>query len=218
MSGCSGRTPVEEEDRIPLSALQHWTFCPRQCALIHLDGVWGENRLTAQGHLLHDRVHAHEKEVSSSRLLVRGLWLSSGRLGVRGIADSVEFFREEAPKAGGAVLPGRDGRWRAFPVEYKRGRPKRHDADRVQLCAQAICLEEMLATSIASGALYYGATRRREGVTFDQTLREKTLRIAAEARDALSRKRLPQPTRGPTVASAVCVTLAFPSAPIDRAS
>lgn len=171
-----------EDDYIMLSALQHYLFCPRQCALIHLEQSWAENSLTAQGRLLHERVHESARERRGNLLIVRGLRLASARLGLSGQADAVEFHQDPA----GARLPGVGGRWRPFPVEYKRGRPKKDQCDAVQLCAQAVCLEEMLDCTIAAGALYYGKNRRRTEVRFDEALREETARCAANVHRLLA--------------------------------
>ena len=143
---------------LPISALQHLLFCERQCALIHLEGLWAENRLTAEGRLLHNKVHDADDERRSGTSLARGLELSSPRLGLYGIADMVEF-RDGAPPR---------------PIEYKRGRPKKYKTDAVQLCAQAFCLEEMLGQHVPEGAIFYGKTRRRFVVAFDIDLRAAT--------------------------------------------
>ena len=150
-----------EADFIPISALQHYLYCPRQCALIHLDRAWEENVFTAQGRLMHENAHAAGTESRKNIHAALDCILGSERLGIRGVADIVEFHRI-------------NGHWQPYPVEYKRGRPKKSDADRVQLCAQAMCLEEMRQTTITEGALYYGQTRRRETVLFDRQLRELT--------------------------------------------
>lgn len=161
-----------EADLIPISALQHWAFCPRQCGLIHLEGLWAENRLTAEGKVLHDQAHNGAGESRGRLRIERGLALRSLSLGLTGKADVVEFHRE----AWG---------WQPFPVEYKRGRPKSHDADRLQLCAQAVCLEEMLQVAVPHGALFYGATRRRQEVDFDERLRGELAKTVAEVRAML---------------------------------
>lgn len=169
-----------EDDLIPISALQHLAFCERQCALIHVEGVWMENRFTAEGRGLHEKAHEGMTETRGDVRITRGLRLQSLRLGLVGQADVVEFHRlspEEA--AAGVALRGAAGRWKPFPVEYKRGRPKPDARDKVQLCAQALCLEEMLEVSVPLGALYYGKPRRREDVPIDQGLREETERLAA---------------------------------------
>jgi len=156
----------DEDDLLPLSGLQHLMFCPRQWALIHLEGIWAENRLTAEGRHLHERVHELDSETRNGVKTVRGLLLRSLRLGLTGQADVVEFTTGE-----GTAVP--------FPVEYKRGRPKPDRCDEVQLCAQALCLEEMLGVPIPGGALFYGQPRRRHEVEFDETLRGETEKLAA---------------------------------------
>ena len=153
-----------EDNLLPLSALQHIMFCERQCALIHIEQVWEENRLTVEGRLLHERVHEQGGESRGDVRIARGVRLRSLRLGIAGIADVVEFHRGEDQ---GVPLPGARGLWRVFPVEYKRGRPKPDACDTVQLCAQALCLEEMLNANINDGAIFYGQPRRRLEVAFD---------------------------------------------------
>lgn len=176
--------PAVEEGLIPLSALQHHLFCPRQCALIHVEGLWAEDGATAEGRLLHEKVDAGKPETRPGLRLARGLALRSLALGVTGKADAVEF-RGAQP----------------FPVEYKRGKPKAHRADEVQLCAQAICLEEMFAIPVPEGALFYGTTRRRLGVAFDGPLRALTARVAAEARANITALRTPPPVPFPGCAA-----------------
>lgn len=154
---------------LPISALQHLIFCERQCALIHIERVWVENVLTAEGRIMHERAHHAGTETRGLLRIARALPLRCERLGLVGVADVVEFH---APDAGGTARP--------FPIEYKRGKPKAHDADRVQLCAQALCLEEMFGVHIKGGALYYGVTRRRTDVLFDRSLRELTEATAAQ--------------------------------------
>lgn len=170
----------EEDDLLPLSALQHLAYCPRQCALIHVERVWSENRFTAEGNLFHRRTDQPASETRGGLHVARAVRLHSFRLGLAGIADVVEFHR--TGDESGVVLAGHDGFWRPIPVEYKRGRPKEGDCDQVQLAAQALCLEEMLGTSIAEGYLYYGKTRRRQCVPFDEALRTRTVALAAELR------------------------------------
>lgn len=158
-----------EDDLVPISGLQHLAFCERQWALIHLEQQWEENRLTAEGRQLHERADEGEEETREGIRICRGLHLRSLRLGLTGRADVVEFH----PNPGGSTKP------RPFPVEYKRGRPKPDHRDDVQLCAQALCLEEMLKVEIESGALFYGTPRRRTNVVFDADLRAETERLAA---------------------------------------
>jgi CRISPR-associated exonuclease Cas4 len=164
-----------EDDLLPLSGLQHLVFCERQWALIHIEQIWSENRLTAEGRELHDRAHEAGSESRPGLRVARGLRLQSLRLGVSGQADVVEF----RAAAAGARLPGETGFWQPFPVEYKRGRPKPDRCDEVQLCAQALCLEEMFAAPVPAGALYYGTPRRRLDVTFAAPLRAETESLAA---------------------------------------
>ena len=171
-----------EDELIPISALQHYLFCPRQCALIHLDQVWVENVFTAEGRLLHERADSGKSVARGDVKTVTGLLLSSRELGLSGKADVVEFHRQ-------------NGQWHPFPVEYKRGRPKKHEADKVQLCAQALCLEEMLGLSVPEGALFYGATRRRQAVNFDDALRDLTSQTARAVHDLLQGGPLPPPRR-----------------------
>lgn len=155
-----------EDDFVPLSSLQHYLFCPRQCYLIHREDIWGENYFTAAGSIMHRKVDSEESEtIAPGFRQVRSLPLRSLRLGVSGRADLVEFD---------------DNRHRVYPVEYKLGKPKTNDADLVQLCAQAFCLEEMLHCDIAEGAMFYGRTRRRTCVEFTASLRE-TCQKTAEA-------------------------------------
>jgi len=163
-----------EDDLLAISALQHLIFCERQFALIHIEQIWTENRFTAEGRILHERVHEAAAESRGDVRIVRGLRLRSLALGLIGVADVVEFRRDDA----GIVLEGRNGRWQPFPVEYKRGKPKPDRCDEVQLCAQAMCLEEMLGCAIAQGALFYGKTRRRLDVELDERLRDLTMQTA----------------------------------------
>lgn len=170
-----------ESDLLPISALQHLLFCERQCALIHIERVWADNRLTVEGQQMHETVHDGPDESHHGVRIARGLPLRSLRLGLVGVADVVEFHQDADP----------------LPVEYKRGRPKRGDEDRVQLCAQALCLEEMLAVPVPAGALFYGRTRRRFDVPFDDRLRARTERAAADVRVLIRGGVTPPATRQP---------------------
>jgi CRISPR-associated exonuclease Cas4 len=204
-------TIVSEDDLLPISALQHLAFCERQCALIHLEGMWQENRLTAEGRGLHDRAHDAEVEVRPGVRIVRGLRLRSIQLGLTGQADVVEF--QSAAEASDSVkLPGVQGWWRPYPVEYKRGRPKTNRCDEIQLCAQAMCLEEMLQVSIAEGALYYGTRRRRTGVTFGLGLREETGRMAARLREMMASGRTPAAVLEPKCRQCSLIEICMPGA------
>lgn len=154
-------SPVEEQDPIPLSALQHAVYCLRQAALIHIERLWEENRFTAEGHVLHVASDKPGGRRVRGVRRVTALAIGSPRLGIAGVADLVEFRQE-------------GGREIAFPVEYKRGAPKRHRADEVQLCAQALCLEDMTGQGVPAGALFYAETKRRTEVVFDSDLRALT--------------------------------------------
>ena len=176
------RSLIPGEDSLPISALQHWLFCPRQFALIHVERLWAENRLTAEGRVLHERADAGGSERRGALKTLRAVQISSTRLGLHGVADVVE-------------LHGHPPRPR--PVEYKRGRPKSHRADEVQLCAQALCLEEMFACKIPEGALFYGQNRRRKIITFNADLLALTEQAILDARAVLGSGRLPPPEYTP---------------------
>lgn len=160
-----------EDEFLLLSGIQHYAFCRRQWALIYIENIWDDNERTVSGKLMHERAHdPFAAEKRGDRLVVRDLPVLSRRLGVVGKCDVVEFWRDD----GGVPLFGRKGRWRPCPVEYKRGSPKVADVDRLQLCAQALCLEEMLCCApIDEAYLYYGETRRREAVLLTPELRAK---------------------------------------------
>lgn len=186
---------------IQLSALQHAVFCMRQCALIHLEGTWTENSLTVGGRVLHERVDRREHETRRSIRLATAVRLSSHRLGVTGIADMIEFHRcddasGDADAKTASPLVGAPGLWRPFPIEYKRGKPKSHRADEVQLCAQAMCLEEMLNVVVPAGALFYGEMRRRVDVAFDEGLRSFTVQTAEAVHWMLAGREIPSAERG----------------------
>ncbi|WP_237155133.1 CRISPR-associated protein Cas4 [Oryzibacter oryziterrae] len=166
---------------IPLSALQHAVYCLRQAALIHLERLWEENRFTAEGHVLHVVADKPGSRRARGVRRVTGLALGAPRLGLAGVADLVEF-RQEA-----------DGET-AFPVEYKRGKPKLHRADEVQLCAQALCLEEMTGRPVSAGALFYAETKRRVEVPFDDELRRLTLQVVSELAEVFRTRSTPPPT------------------------
>lgn len=174
----------DEDEFIPISALQHYVYCPRQCALIHLERAWVENRETAEGRLLHVRTDRPIAERRRGVRTVTAMPLSHRGLRIVGVADAVEFRRE-------------NGREHAFPIEYKRGRPKAHHADEIQLCAQALCLEEMLGHPIPAGALFYGKTRRRKEVPLDAALRTLTEDTVRSVHAMLASGRTPQATYEP---------------------
>lgn len=180
---------MTQDDDLQLSGIQHFSFCRRQWALIHIEDQWQENGLTAEGRVQHDRVH--DESISDFRggvLTLRGMRIRSDRLRVRGVCDAVEF----TPDPDGIALRGREGLWRPCPVEYKHGSRKLSDCDRLQLAAQALCLEEMLCCEIPAGALFYWKTRRRERVEIDAGLREKTERMLREMREYYDRRYTPR--------------------------
>ena len=173
-----------EEEYIQLSSLQHFLFCPRQCALAYMEMSWQENELTALGRLFHYKAHEKKTEKRPGLLISRGLRIFSAELGLSGEADVVEF-RPTTDEAG-CRIKGTSGKWNAFPIEYKRGRPKKDKSDEVQLCAQAICLEEMLNIKIAEGAIFYGKNRRRYCITFTDELRLFTRETAENVHQLFS--------------------------------
>ena len=156
-----------ETDLLPLSALQHYIYCPRQCALIHIEQQWIENRFTAEGRAQHERVDRQDHKTRDGVRIEYAVPLRSLKLGVIGKADAIEFHPDSENST--SDFPGM-----VYPVEHKRGRPKPNHCDWVQLCAQALCLEEMLNTEIPEGAIFYGQPRRRQTVVFDSALREET--------------------------------------------
>ena len=165
------------DELLPLSGIQHFVFCRRQWALIHIERQWQENVLTVEGKLLHKR--ADDPFFSETRkgvITARSVPIASYRLGLSGVCDVVEFT--ESPD--GVKLPGREGLFLPAPVEYKRGHEKRDPCDEAQLCAQAICLEEMLSVAIPSGYLYYGETRHRVAVELTAELRELVRSMSEE--------------------------------------
>ena len=178
-----------EEDFLQLSGLQHFKFCRRQWALIHIEDQWHENYFTVDGSLLHEIAHnAEARESRGDLLILRGLPVFSRTLGVSGQCDVVEFHRDPE----GVPLQGREGLWRPFPVEYKRGKPKAHSADELQLCAQAMCLESMLCCDVPEGAVYYGEIRRRERVQITEDLRIQVKALLAQMHELYKRGYTPK--------------------------
>ena len=174
-----------EDDFLPLSALQHLLFCERQCALIHIERAWNENLFTAEGRVMHERVHSENQELRGNVRIEYCVGLHSFQLGLTGKSDVVEFHLK--PTLQKTEL----AKWQPFPVEYKRGKPKRDNCDKVQLCAQALCLEEMLEVEVPNGALFYGKTRRRLDIIFDSTLRKLTKETAIRLHELISSGRTP---------------------------
>jgi CRISPR-associated exonuclease Cas4 len=226
-----------EDDLLPISALQHLEFCPRRCALIHIEGMWMENAQTAEGRVLHQRVHGTAVDNVEGVRTARGLRLCSRELGLFGVADVVEFQRlpddapagppassacpelgDSAAKSRGAVLPNTPGRWQPFPVEYKRGKRKPEKSYFVQLCAQALCLEEMLGTEVPAGALYHGQSRRRQQVAFDPELRRHTRELARRLHDLIAAGRPPPPEFGPKCKFCSLMPQCVPKLPPSRSA
>lgn len=177
------------EDLLPLSGIQHFLFCRRQWALIHVESQWRDNILTVEGKILHERVDdPFFTEVRNDLIIARSVPVASYKLGLTGICDVVEFRLD----SNGVRLPGREGIYLPAPVEYKRGKPKREPVDEAQLCAQAMCLEEMLSTNIPRGYLYYGQTRHREEVEFTPQLRKLVEEMSAEMHNYFSRGYTPK--------------------------
>ena len=188
-----------EEDYLLLSGIQHFKFCRRRWALIHIEQQWADNYRTVDGTLMHERAHdTGLKESRGDLFITRGMNFFSSTLGVSGQCDVLEFRRS----ADGIELKDRDGLWQPYPVEYKRGMYNERTGDTLQLCGQAMCLEEMLACDIPRGALFYGETRRRVEVEFDRALRDEVRDVLSEMHD-LYRKRY-TPKVKPTKACASC--------------
>jgi CRISPR-associated exonuclease Cas4 len=183
----------KEEEYLLLSGIQHFAFCQRQWALIHIEQQWTENYLTASGRILHKKAHDDAKfEKRGGCLTVRALKIFSARLGISGECDVVEFH--ENPH--GSPIKYYDGLFLPYPVEYKRGKPKIDDCDKLQLCAQAICLEEMLGCEINSGALFYGEPRRRETVIFTEEIRNKLVETTEIMHMLFERQYTPKAQKG----------------------
>ncbi|MGB3609052.1 MAG: CRISPR-associated protein Cas4 [Cellvibrio sp.] len=170
---------MDDHRKVPLSALQHYAYCPRQCALIHNEQVWAENSFTAEGQLLHQRVDSGVPETRKGIRYERGVMVSAEQLGLTGKLDMVEIDLDTGNQK---------------PVEYKRGKPKVEDWDRIQLCAQALCLEEMRAIHVQEGAIWYWEVRHRELVNIDDALRTVTVQTVKETQQLLNSGRTPRPT------------------------
>jgi len=185
-------TCYDEEDYLQLSGIQHFAFCKRQWALAYIELQWAENLRTVEGEILHKKVHdSFSTEKRGDLIVSRGMAVHSRILGASGTCDLVEFQLDKD----GVALHGREGLYKAFPVEYKRGKPKENDADILQLTAQAICLEEMLCCCIEKGYIYYGETRHRLTVEFNNSLRKKVLEIFDEMHRMYARRHTPKVKR-----------------------
>lgn len=215
--------PYSEADLLPISALQHLVFCERQCALIHVERLWVENRLTTEGAQLHRKAHEGKPETLHGERIARGLPLRSLELGLSGVADIVLYRPPEGVNATLSAALRRatadDLRnWTITPVEYKRGRPKKNDADRVQLAAQAMCLEEMHGVAIPAGALYYGQTRRRLAVPIDDRLRGVVRRSADRFREIVEKGLTPPAVREKKCDACSLLPVCLPAAASRRSA
>lgn len=199
-----------EDELLPISALQHLLFCERQCALIHIEQAWAENRLTVEGKNLHERVHEQSSENRLGIRIARGLRLRSLRLGLVGMADVVEFHMD--------VDTAKYPHGQPFPVEYKRGKPKDGHSDEVQLCAQALCLEEMLGVAIPAGSLFYGTPRRRCDVVFDAALRGLTIQTAERLHVLLDSGVTPPAEYGPKCEQCSLAQICLPNSSSSQKS
>jgi CRISPR-associated exonuclease Cas4 len=200
---------TDDEALFPLSAICHYAFCPRRCALVHTERLWSDNYFTASGETLHETVDRGGSESRRERRLARSLHLKSAALGIYGIADVVEFYRDDAA---GAAIRGWSGRWLPCPVEYKWGTAKNERPYMHQLCAQAICLEEMLGVRLSEGVLFLGAARHRKSVSLDETLRAETRDICAAIHRLLDSGEIPPPNCGPHCKSCSMADDCLPSA------
>lgn len=179
----------DEDDFLNLAGIQHFAFCRRQWALIHIEQQWKDNFRTVEGEIMHEKAHDENFVTKRNGVVVtRGMPVFSKTLGINGICDVVEFVKSES----GVHINGMDGKYLPIPIEYKRGEPKECDCDRLQLCAQAMCLEGMLLCDVEKGFLYYGTTRRREEVVFSTELREQVIAAAEEMHRLYQRKYTPK--------------------------
>ncbi len=182
------KTEYPEEEYLLLSGIQHFIFCRRQWALIHIEGLWAENELTLEGDYLHERAHDPALDgVARGAFVSRAMPVHSRRLGLSGACDVVEF----RPAENGIPLTGKTGLFAPYPIEYKHGKSKADDCDRAQLCAQAMCLEEMLGIGVEEGAVYYAQTRRREIVPFTRELRETVETAVREMHEFVQKEYTP---------------------------
>lgn len=184
-----------DEEMLMLSGIQHFMFCPRQWALIHIEQLWSENALTAEGHILHENVdNPKYRRLNNGTLTLRGINLVSRELGLSGTADAIECTPAQTDD-NGVALPGYRGKWLVMPVEYKRGKVKPTEMDEVQLTAQVMCLEEMFSISISRGALFYFQERHRHYIDISDELRKLTRYLASEMHVLLENGMTPPPEK-----------------------
>lgn len=185
----------EESDLLPISALQHLEYCERQCALIHIERQWADNRFTAEGTILHERADSEERENRKNIRIARGLRIRSMRLGIWGQADVVEFHRTTDTE-NFINLHDAQGKWKPYPIEYKRGKPKTNKCDEIQLCAQTLSMEEMLGVTIHEGALYYCTPKRRTVIEFNTGLRTETETAICRLHELIRSRHTPKAVYG----------------------
>jgi len=199
-----------EDELLPISALQHLAFCPRQWALIHLEGLWSDNRLTVEGTIAHERVHSNEAEARGDIRIARGLRVRSLRLGIIGQLDVVEFHKTQ-DKQKGVTLDGTNSLWQPVIIEHKHGKPKIDNEDEIQLCAQALCLEEMLGIVIEAGSFFYGKPRRRSEVAFGQELRKQTENSITLLHELTRSGKTPPPENSPKCRNCSMISQCLPT-------
>ena len=184
--------PYQDDDMLMLSGIQHYAFCPRQWALIHIEQVWNDNLLTTEGHIMHQHVDDPSyRQKSGNIITLRSVNIASGELGLYGVTDIVELHPSQSAQ-NAITHPSYPGFWLPVPVEYKHGRPKRNEVDVVQLTAQAMCLEEQYGIHIPKGSIFYGETRRRMEVEFTDDLRSLAREYAADMHDLFKTGRVPE--------------------------
>ncbi|MDR0930859.1 MAG: CRISPR-associated protein Cas4 [Clostridiales bacterium] len=183
---------TNEDNFLPISAIQHFVFCKRQWGLIHIENQWADNLRTIEGEILHAKAHdPFLRETRGDKFISRGMPVKCAQLGIFGVCDIVEFVKDSH----GVEVFGRDGTYNVFPIEYKRGAPKENPADRLQLAAQALCLEEMLCCKIPLAYLYYGEIKHRVAVEIDADLRLQLTNVLSEMRGYYDRKHVPKVKR-----------------------
>ena len=183
----------DDADFLMISGLKHFQFCRRRWALVHIEQLWEENSLTLEGHYMHERVHDDSfTEARGSVLLSRGMPVRSQELKITGVCDMVELYKDD----NGVSIQGRSGKWRLYPVEYKHGQPDAQGADALQLCAQAMCLEEMFVTDIPEAALYYGKIKRRQRVVLTEELRQNVRDSIKEMHELMQKGHTPKAKMG----------------------
>lgn len=202
--------PYSEDDMLMLSGIQHFAFCPRQWALIHIEQQWNENLLTTEGHIMHQHVDdPFYRQKMGNHICLRSVNLASKELGLYGIADMIELHPTEDVE-NSITHPAYPGLWEPFPVEYKHGKPKRDDVDVMQLTAQAMCMEEQYGICIPSGAIYYGETRRRLDVEFTEERRSLVRALSDSMHELYTESKTPEASRHPYCCSCSLIDVCMP--------